>query len=207
MVSDLGLLDAWRDGDDAAGGSLFERHFPAVYRFFRNKVDGDVDDLVQQTFLACVRSKDAYRGHSSFRTFLFAVARNVLCDHFRAAYRNREDLDFGSQSVVDLGTSPSAFVANKREHRLLLHALRQLPLDDQIALELYYWERLKGKALGEALGVKEATASARLVKARRLLAQRMAAVREEGVESTVDDLDRWAASLREYLEYERSAAT
>lgn len=205
MASDLELLDAWREGDASAGSTLFERHFPAVYRFFRNKLDGDVDDVVQQTFLACAQSKTSYRGHSSFRTFVFAIARNVLCDHFRARCRSREDLDFGSQSVADLGTSPSAFVASKREHRLLLHAMRLLPLDDQIALELYYWERLKGKALAEALGLKEATATARLARARRLLAERMATLVPSGIETTTDDLDQWAASVREYLAYEREA--
>ena len=201
VPSDLDLLERWRAGEQAAGSELFGRHFGAVYRFFRNKVDGDVDDLVQRTFLACTTAKTSYRGHSSFRTFLFAVARNVVCDHFRAHYRGRDELDFGTHSVADLGTTPSGVVARRREHRVLLQALRVLPLDHQIALELHYWEQLSGTDLAEALGVKPKTAQARIARARELLAQRIVELtaNPQSIASTTDDLDRWAASLREYL--------
>jgi len=53
---DLVMLDRWRAGDSAAGNALFHRHFEAVYRFFERKTDGDIDDLVQETFLACLHT-------------------------------------------------------------------------------------------------------------------------------------------------------
>jgi hypothetical protein len=47
LFADEALFDAWRRGDRKAGGELFERHYPAIARFFRNKVDDDAPDLVQ----------------------------------------------------------------------------------------------------------------------------------------------------------------
>lgn len=41
-----------------------------MYRFFRSKLERDAEDMVQQTFLTCVRNRDAFRGDSSFRTYL-----------------------------------------------------------------------------------------------------------------------------------------
>ena len=75
---DMALLEQWRAGDREAGQALFARHFREIYRFFEYRVGGDADDLAQRTFLACVTARDQFRGLSSFRTFLFAIARNEL---------------------------------------------------------------------------------------------------------------------------------
>ena len=53
-MGDAECLRAWASGDRKAGELLFERHFEAVARFFRNKTDRDHDDLIQATFLGCV---------------------------------------------------------------------------------------------------------------------------------------------------------
>ena len=60
------------------GQQLFKRHFRKVYRFFETKSSDDADELVQATFLACVRAKDQFRGDSSFATYLFTIARHEL---------------------------------------------------------------------------------------------------------------------------------
>ena len=82
-TDDQALLEAWRGGDEHAGRELVERHLPAVYRFFANKLGRDVDDLVQQTFLALIEGRDRVREAAGFRGFLFGIARNKLLKHFR----------------------------------------------------------------------------------------------------------------------------
>jgi RNA polymerase sigma-70 factor (ECF subfamily) len=159
--SDRDLLDGWRAGDAAAGSELFERHFDALYRFFRGKAEGGVDDLVQETFLACLRSRDALRGEASFRTYLFTVARHELYAYWRNRQRRAGDVDVGEISLADLATSPSGVVARKAEHQLLLRALRAIPLDLQIALELHFWQGLTGPELAVVLEVPEGTVRSR----------------------------------------------
>ena len=61
------LLERWRAGDKRAGNALFERHFRSLVRFFRNKVSTGIEDLVQETLLACVRGRDRLRDDGSFR--------------------------------------------------------------------------------------------------------------------------------------------
>ena len=51
MPSDVELLEAWRGGDPAAAEALLERHFATLCRFFRNKVDAGVEDLIQQRMI------------------------------------------------------------------------------------------------------------------------------------------------------------
>src|SRR4051794_32823011 len=82
-LDDRALFEAWCDGDRAAGASLFDRHYEAIARFFRNKVDdASSSDLVQSTFLACTEGRERFRGASSFRTYLFSIAHHLLQKHY-----------------------------------------------------------------------------------------------------------------------------
>jgi RNA polymerase sigma factor (sigma-70 family) len=201
VPTDAELLERWRSGDKSAGEELFERHFDSIARFFRNKVDHGIDDLIQRTFLACVESRDKFRGDSSFRTYLFGVAHNVLGKHFRSKKRHGDKIDFGVTSVHDLGPSPSVVVAQHREQRMLLEALRRIPLELQVVLELYYWEKLTAGEVASVVGVPEGTARTRIRRARQLLEQEMGKLSESAdlLHTTIANLDNWAASLREQL--------
>ncbi len=201
-AADVELLEAWRGGDRRAGEELFERHYAAVSRFFRGKLDFGVDDLVQRTFLACVEGRERIRGEASFRTYLFAVARNLLGKHYRGQHRHGDRIDFGVTSLHDLAPSPSVVVAEHEEQRLLLEALRRIPLDHQIVLELYYWERFTSAEIAEVLGEPHGTTRTRIRRAKQLLEEQLRALQggRALVESTLADLESWAASLRELLE-------
>jgi RNA polymerase sigma factor (sigma-70 family) len=206
VASDSELLEAWAAGDQKAGSDLFDRHFDGLYRFFRNKAPSAVEDLMQDTMLACVRSRDTFRGASSFRTYLFTIARHALYAHYKQSQRHAasEEGDIGSLSVADLGTSPSGIVARRREHELLLRSLRAIPLDLQLALELHFWEELSGPEMAEVLGVPEGTVRSRIRRGKEALAAKMeelsTAGDEEILAKSLEDLDAWARAVRESVE-------
>ncbi len=85
---------------------------------------------------------------------------------------------------------------------MLLAALRSIPLDLQVALELFYWEQLDGPDLAEVLGVPEGTARSRLRRAREAVAEKIAELLGDGGQpagASASDLDAWAATLRAQL--------
>jgi RNA polymerase sigma factor (sigma-70 family) len=158
------LVTRWRAGDQAAGEALFARHFDALYRFFASK-SADPGDLTQATLLAVVRSRQQFAGRSSFRTYLFCIARNELYDHLRAQRRGRA-FDPAVSSIVDLVTTPATQLDRGEDHRRLCQALRQLPVEQQTLLELHYWEELDAAALAEVFEAPPATIRTRLRRAR-----------------------------------------
>jgi RNA polymerase sigma-70 factor (ECF subfamily) len=166
---DLELLDRWRQGDAAAGQALFARYFDSVYRFFDTKSSGDIDDLVQQTFLACVRARDRFRGDASFRSFLFTIARYELYHHYRRRRRAGDQLDPLLSSVAELVTTPRARLARDQAHRQLLEAMTRLPVDTQMLLELHYREDLDIAELARVFEAPAATIRTRLHRGRRAL--------------------------------------
>ncbi len=203
MSADHELLERWRAGDAEAGTVLFERHFDALCRFFRNKLaDGDaVDDLIQRTFVALVEHRDQFRGDSSVRTYLFTVARHELYGHLRRNLREQSRFDPLEQSVHDRAPSPSTIVAQRKEQRLLLEALRRVPVELQVVLELYYWEDLSASELAAVLELPEGTVRTRIRRGRQLLEQALTelAAGDEVLASTLAGLDDWARSIRERL--------
>lgn len=206
--SDQQLLLAWRDGDEDAGNTLVRRHFPVVFRFFRSKLAEGVEDLAQRTFLGCVESANSYRGDASFRAFVLGIARKQLLLHFRTRYRREAVFDPATVSLQDVappsGGSPSALLAARDEERLLVAALRLLPVDFQIAVELFYWEELPIIEIAEVLEVAVGTVKSRLGRAREMLRRHVAnlASSDALAVATADDLDRWAKSLRRRFERE-----
>lgn len=200
--SDGELLERWRAGDTVSGEALFERYYDMVERFFLNKVAAGVQDLVQETFMRCVESRERIRDNDRFRMYMFAIAYNVLTAHLRERYRSDRAIDLGEISMCDLAPGPSSLVARRREHRLLIEALRSIPVDDQVVLELHYWEQLTTGEMAEVIGVPVGTARGRLQRARARLEQEMQRLVESSPElaSTLAQLDDWAAECRERLD-------
>ncbi len=199
------LLQAWQGGDREAGNLLVDRYFDAITRFFRNKVCGedDVAELVGQTFLGCTSGKDRFRGDASVRQYLYSIAQNVLRKYIRARYKRHSELvDFAAVCVQELApASLSSIVAHKREAQSLVQALREIPVEDQVVLELMYFEGLSGSELADILGLPEGTVRGRLARGKQRLRERVAALLARAPSPTSaavtpDQLDTWALELR-----------
>ena len=188
-LSDLELLSAWRGGDSQAGNTLCKRHVDALYRFFRTKVSTGAEDLMQHTLTAAVEARDRFAEQSSFKSYLFGIARNLLMAEFRRRMKWEHDPDFSSQSLEDCVPSPSTALREAQERNLLTRAMRRIPVDYQIALELYYWENLTGPELATVLGLGEPGVRSRLRRAKEALREAM-----DGLGATTEDS---RASLRQ----------
>jgi len=196
------LYDAWHAGDRRAGAELFDRHYESLARFFRNKVsDGACDDLVQSVFLACAEPGQGFRGESSFRGYLFGVAHRQLYKYYRGQHRAPPLLDLESACASELGQTISERLQLREEQRLLLRALRHIPLEHQETLELHYWEQMGVSEIAQVVGAPEGTVKSRLRRARALLHQQLAALApsKDVLESTLGGLDHWAQAVREGL--------
>lgn len=197
MDDDFELLTAWRAGDERAGNTLFRRHFRTLFRFFSTKIDGPVDDLVQETMLACVKGRDRFRHDALFKTYLMRVARNRLFSYYKSRER---DFDPMHSSAIDGGASPSSAMVGGEARMRLLAALRRIPLEFQVTLELYYWEGLKGPELARVLDISDHTVRSRLSRARSRLRAELVVLSQTTVADldTIErdgDFDAWAVQL------------
>ena len=192
-MQDGELLESWRSGNRTAGEALIERHYGPVVRFFRTKAGEDADDLVQHTFLRCAEPQVVFRGTSSFRAFLFGIARNVLYEHIRSRLRDRKvDPDFAVSSAVDLNPRASTMAVRKAEQQRLIQALQRLPVELQMSLELYYWEELSVEELAVALEVPPGTIKSRLYRAREMLRDALQHLPAHAPLGDAPDVEQWS---------------
>src|SRR5262245_2779311 len=121
-MSDGELLEAWSSGDQKAGSRLLGRYLLPLSRFFGSKVREDHDDLVQETFEACLHGRARLRNKNGFRPFLFGVASNVLRMHLRRRQRllPLEALDLDLHDCSELSPEGSRLLHARDDEHVLV---------------------------------------------------------------------------------------
>ncbi len=202
-------IAAWREGDNAAGGRLFDALAPLVTGFLRNKVYDKqiIEDLVQETFMKLKSATSVVERGT--RSYVFGVAFNTFRHHLRARYRleNRyqalsESIDAGTYVVGDHEIDPEYLLGLKREERLLMKALRRVSLDDQVVIELFHLQELTRAEVADILGVKGTTMPGRLKRARERLSAKILELESSPVvlKSTSKTVSTWLRELEEHIE-------
>ncbi len=110
----------------------------------------NAEDLVQRTLLACTQNLGRFEGRSTFRTYLFGIARNQYRMHRRAEPSRRPN---PSRVATRPEESPSQLVAVRQEHVILVMALRRVPADFSVVLRKYYWEERSLEEIAVELGI------------------------------------------------------
>ena len=200
---DVSLLERWKQGDKTAGRELYERHVGAVIGFLRNKLPPDrVETFVHDTFIRALDAiaKDKLRDPKAFRSFLIGIAKNLVIAHNRRAWRECE-FDPARHSTADVSPGPFSCLARHEEERILLKALRRLPFESQVLLELVYFEEFGQQAAAEVVGISYSVARNKISRARKQLEAIILSFETspELLTSTVGNIENWAAAVRERI--------
>lgn len=171
-AGDNALWLRWSGGDVIAGSELSRRMQPILRSFFSTKaLAADVDDLVQQVWLALAESRK--RGntvtiHTTVRSYLLGIARHILFRHHRkrAPDARQDPMD---SSIAALEPSLSQVVGRQLQTQRVLRALQRFPLDLQILLELRYVQEFTTIEIAALYEVPEGTIKSRLARARQRL--------------------------------------
>lgn len=159
--------------DPNALGALYDRFHERVHRFlyrFLGGDRGDLDDLVQVTFLEVRRAAAQFRGRSTAATWIFGVAANVARHEARGAARRRAALDRFPDGVArSPETLPDATAERRQLLAILSVAVAELSPDHRVAFLLCDVEGMAGVDVARALGLREGTLWRRLHEARRRL--------------------------------------
>lgn len=85
IPSDVELVASFRGGDERAATELVGRHGAALGRFLyaSGAPVGEIEDLVQETFIRAFRGLDGWRGEATFRSWLYRIGSNLRKDLYR----------------------------------------------------------------------------------------------------------------------------
>ncbi len=202
------LLEAWAQGSADAGAALFKQHFDLLFRFFASKVNNEtvIDDLVQQTFLACLEHRERLGEVHGFRAYVLGIARRRLMRFIRGSYREQRAMDAYGPCAEDLMPSMGSALSARSEIQAIAIAIRRIPLDFQILLELHYHESMRIQEIAEVLQIPPGTVKSRLSRARDALTQAVEQLQAEPAlrHNTTARLEFWTSSLGEAKRSESS---
>jgi RNA polymerase sigma-70 factor (ECF subfamily) len=134
LVEEAALV-AHAKRDRAAFAPLYAHYFDPIYRYCYRRL-GNADaaaDATSQVFAKALTALHTCR-EESFRSWLFAIAHNVLVDRFRER-RPDAPLD-AADAVVDPSPSPEDQAIAGDQRRQIVHLLAQLPPDQRRVVEL-----------------------------------------------------------------------
>jgi RNA polymerase sigma-70 factor (ECF subfamily) len=168
---DRQLLSRAAAGDEQAVRALYRAHVSKLQRQAARVLgtnDPDVEDVVQQAFLAALDGASKFDGRSSVQTWLFGIVTRRALDAARARYRRQRfarfvhTLGFHSESSPPPDTSYQAGVEAQR-------MLAQLPPLQRTVFVLHDVEGYTFAEISGLIDVGISTLHGRLMAARKRL--------------------------------------
>jgi RNA polymerase sigma-70 factor (ECF subfamily) len=132
-------------GEQEAFDQLMEEFQQPLIYFLHGYVHSleTAEDLAEDTFVELLLHKGRFRGQSSFKTFLFSVARHKAIDHIRREQRRPSvPLDEIAERGDDAMGPEEQYLARERAQEIA-DVIAQLPEAYREVLRLLYLERLR----------------------------------------------------------------
>jgi RNA polymerase sigma-70 factor, ECF subfamily len=161
---EIALVLAARGGDREAFGTLYQRYGRMVHGVLLSRVPrGQVEDLVQDVFLAALKRLDSLREPARFGGWLAIIARNRATDYHR---RSRE--------MVELPDDLAGAVNDEEQEALaVLATLKALPEAYRETLVLRLVEGMTGPEIAARTGMTEGSVRVNLHRGMKLLKEKL----------------------------------
>jgi RNA polymerase sigma-70 factor (ECF subfamily) len=171
-MDDDELIASLAGGDDAALRQLFDRHAPWLAARLRKTLPpDDVEDVLQETFLAVWKNAGAYQPRGTPAAWLWVIARNQAALLLRKQGPATRALPDEALLDEDRPVSdPAEAVATRTDLDVAAAAALGPPgCRDREVWRLRYEEDRPVAEVAELMGVPEGTVKSRVHRARRLL--------------------------------------
>jgi RNA polymerase sigma-70 factor, ECF subfamily len=156
--------------DEAAFRSWYEAALPRVYGYLferTGRARSIAEELTQETFVELVRSRRRFDGRSDPMTWVIAIARHKLADHFRGLAREERRAIALVRDATPVDADDPLAASEWRQE--VLRALGSVAAMQRAALTLHYMDDLSVAEVASAIGKSEAATESLLSRGREAL--------------------------------------
>lgn len=143
--------------------SIYKKYKDAVYNyvFWRVYNEEDAIDITQEVFVKVFKGLESFKGKSSIKTWVFAIAHNTLINYLKRKNFKEEDIENYFLSVEPL--------KDIQTKTLVLKAIEKLSNDHREVIKLYYFDGFSYKEISELCGISIGTVKSRLNRGKEIL--------------------------------------
>lgn len=180
--ADISAMRRLREGDDLALNEIMDRWQRRLTSYLLRAIGNEAIavDLAQETFVRVYQSREKYQPKGEFSTWLFAIATNLLRQHFRWLKRHptvsmdsvapgRDDSPLSER----LPAEDSNNVERDERARIVKDAVTALPPDLREAVLLFEYEDLSHEQIAKIAGCSKKAVETRLYRARAILREKL----------------------------------
>jgi RNA polymerase sigma-70 factor (ECF subfamily) len=159
MTTDEALMLEFQKGSSEAFEELFSRYRERIYGYFRRRLQhpSRAEELAQEAFLAVLKGVERYEPRALFRTYLYAIAMNLIAAERRKAGREISGANAAHEPAAPAESEASFGV---RE------GVARLDANDREVLLLREYEQLSYEEIAVVLRLPLNTVRSRLFRAR-----------------------------------------
>jgi RNA polymerase sigma-70 factor, ECF subfamily len=169
-MDDDELIASLAGGDDTALRELFNRHAPWLATRLRSTLPpSDVEDVLQETFLAVWKSAGTYQARGQAGGWLWVIARNQAALLLRRRGHAPGPLPDEAEADAAGEPDPAEAVLARADLAAAMAALGPPGAPEREVWRLMYVEDRPVAEVAELMGVPEGTVKSRAHRARRLL--------------------------------------
>jgi len=180
------VSDPWSDEAlvDAVVNRNSQHHFRMLLARYKTRVhylslsvlgpahQSQAEDAAQEIFLKLYQRLDTFRGDCKFSTWLYRIAINTAIDYRRKNFKFETD-NIDDIAPPDALLSAPVSLDNREGLQRVQQAILELPDTQRMMVYQYYWLELKMREIAEILGCPEGTVKVYLLRARKVLAEKL----------------------------------
>jgi len=169
VTTDAEILVALADEQPSGGAALYDRYRPLVRRILIRLLGAhqDLNDLVQETFLAALRTIGRVTDPAALRAWITSIAVFTGRQELRRRRRKRFLLFFAGDAPELEAPAPASPPEAEEALRATYRILSALPADQQVAFALRFIEGMELTEVASACRVSLATIKRRLARAKQ----------------------------------------
>ncbi len=150
------LIEKIKQGEKEALGEIFNAYYDRIFRFcFRRTSSKEAaEDITSAVFLNMMKGIKSFKwqGEKSFKSWIYQIANNKICDYFRKKYRRK------TINIEEVGELPADELGNPQRDSILKEnkeevqkAISQLSKKDQQVINLVFFEEMTNQEIAEIL--------------------------------------------------------
>lgn len=130
------------NGDDSGMAELIRIYKDGLILYLKGFTSdiSTAEELMEDTFVKLAVKKPKFGGKSSFKTWLYAIGRNIALDWLRRRGRRREAADELPEDMAAVGAEPELSYIKGERDKAVKNALSRLNPDYGSVLYLSYFE-------------------------------------------------------------------